>query len=148
MPSPLWRTVRRHAARNGWEALESRTGAEGEAIVFARGPERLDVYFGPALPRVGIPFVSARYRMAPDADPVLLERPRDVLRTLEGPRRALRHAAASEVEPGCRVRRLGHELVVRGVRREPESSEVWVFTNGGRFVLRWDEVVEVLEERD
>jgi hypothetical protein len=148
VPSPLWRTVRRHAARNGWEALESRTGGEGEAILFARGPERLDVHFGPALPRVGIPFVSARYRATPEADPVMLERPRDVLRTLEGARRALRHAAASDVVPGSRIRRLGREVVVSDVRREPRSSAVTLFTNGDRFVLACDEVVEVLEEPD
>jgi hypothetical protein len=148
VPSPLWRTVRRHAARNGWDALESRTGGEGEAILFARGPERLDVYFGPPLPRVGIPFVSARYRGNPEADPEMLERPRDVLRTLEGPRRALRHATASDVEPGSRIRRLGRELLVSDVHREPQSSAVTLFTKGNRFVLQCDEVVEVLEEPD
>jgi hypothetical protein len=79
---------------------------------------------------------------------VMLERPRDVLRTLEGPRRALRHAAASDVEPGSRIRRLGRELLVSDVHRESRSSAVTLFTNGDRFVLPCDEVVEVLEEPD
>lgn len=147
MASPLWRTVRWHAARNGWDTADSRAGGEGAAIVFTRGPERLDVFFGPALPRLGIPFVTARYRAAPDDDPRQLDRPRDVLRTLEGPRLALRRACAHELVVGNLVRRLGRELVVEKVRLEPLSSVVSVYSNRGRLVLQWDETVEVLEER-
>jgi hypothetical protein len=145
--SPLWRTVRRHAARNGWEAVDTRAGGDGAAIAFTRGPERLEVFFGPALPQVGVPFVTARYRPTPETDARSLDRPRDVLRTLEGPRLPLRRAAAKELVAGNRVRRLGRELVIDAVRPEPLSSAVSIFTNRGRFVLHWDEVVDVLEER-
>ncbi len=83
---PLWRTIERQAERNGWDRSQTSAGSAGLVMIFRRGEERLEVHFGAVSGKRGIPFLTARYRAALDADLVSLAAPDAVLRFLEAPR--------------------------------------------------------------
>lgn len=84
--SPLWRTVRRQADRNGWTGVNTAAGSAGLVLVFERGDERLEVHFGAVIRRRGIPFLAARYRSSHDATLVVVSEAEAVLKILEAPR--------------------------------------------------------------
>ena len=84
-PTPWWRTVQRHADRNGWTRVGSNAGSDGLVIHYERRDEWLELRFGPSRD-VGIPFLVARYRPSRDSTLVTISAPDAVLKILEAPR--------------------------------------------------------------
>jgi hypothetical protein len=84
--SPLWRTIRRQADKNGWTGINTAAGSAGLVLVFERGDERLEVHFGAVVQARGIPFLAARYRSSRDATLIVMSEAGAVLKILEAPR--------------------------------------------------------------